>query len=100
MALRKSHGRVRIYFDENFSPHLIRAFAALQDGRAREDIQVLSIAGEFGKGCADETWIPAVAQQHGVAITQDTNLYRTRAQLELCEANKIEVFFFKPPKVG
>jgi hypothetical protein len=91
---------MRAYFDENFSPHLIKAFSALQEGRAREDIQVLSIALEFGKGCVDETWIPAIAQQHGVAITQDTNLYRTRAQLELCEANKIGIFFFKPPKAG
>lgn len=91
---------MRVYFDENFSPHLIRGFAILQGGRAREDIQVLSIAEEFGKGCPDETWIPAVARQHGVIITQDTNINRTRAQWALCEANKIGVFFLKPPKAG
>jgi len=91
---------MRIYFDENFSPHLINGFAALQCGRASEDVQVLSIAIEFGRGCEDEVWIPAVAQQHGVAITQDTNIHRTRAQWALCQANKIGVFFFKPPKSG
>jgi hypothetical protein len=100
MELRKSAGGMRIYFDENFSPHLIAAFAALQDGRPREDIQVISIAEQFGKGCEDEVWIPGIAKQHGVAITQDTNIHRTRAQWALCQANKIGVFFLKPPKDG
>jgi hypothetical protein len=91
---------MRIYFDENFSPHLIQAMAALQAGRRSEDVQVHSIAQEFGKGCPDENWIPAVAQQHGVAVTQDTNIHRMRGQWELCQANKVGVFFFEPAKAG
>lgn len=91
---------MRIYFDENFSPHLIKALATLQDGRPREDVQVFSIQEQFCKGCDDEVWIPAVAQQHGVAITQDTNINRTKAQWALCQANKIGIFFLEPPKAG
>jgi len=91
---------MRIYFDENFSPHLIKAFTALQDGRKSEDVQVLSIKDAFGKGCPDETWIPGVAKQHGVAITQDANIHRIRAQYDLCEFNKIGIFFIDPPKSG
>jgi hypothetical protein len=91
---------MRLYFDENFSHRLIEGFAVLQSGRPSEDVQVLSLAEEFGKGCADETWIPGIAQQHGVAITQDTSIHRTRAQWALCQANKIGVFFYKTPKDG
>lgn len=91
---------MRIYFDENFSPHIIKGFAALQDGRKSEDIQVFSIEEAFGKACADETWIPGIARQHGVAITQDNNIYRTPAQWELCKSNKIGIFFIHPPKSG
>jgi hypothetical protein len=41
---------------------------------------------------------PGIAAKHGVVITQDMNVHRTRAQWELCRANKIGMFFFKPPK--
>ena len=55
---------------------------------------VASVEDEFGRGAADEVWIPGVAGRHGVALTQDLNIHRVRAQWELCKANKIGVFFF------
>ena len=91
---------MRIYFDENFSPHLIEGLARIQSGRLSEDIMVCSVKGEFGQGTPDETWIPAVAKRHGVVITQDTSIHRTKAQWGLCQANKIGVVFVKPPKKG
>ena len=91
---------MRIYFDENFSPHLVAGMQAFQNNRRSEDVTVLSVVEDFGRGTADETWIPAVAKVHGVALTQDVNIHRTRAQAALCQANKIGVFFFKPPKDG
>ena len=39
-----------------------------------------------------------MAKRHGVIITQDLNIHRTRAQWELCQAHKVGVFFFKSPK--
>jgi hypothetical protein len=91
---------MRIYFDENFSPALIEGLKRIQDGRRRDDITVCSVIEEFGRGAADETWIPAVATRHGVVITQDLNINRTRAQWELCRTNRIGVFFVRPPKKG
>ena len=89
---------MRIYFDENFSPHLVAGIRAIQEGRRSEDVTVASVEDEFGRGAADEVWIPGVASRHGVALTQDLNIHRVRAQWELCKANKIGVFFFKPPR--
>ncbi len=89
---------MRVYFDENFSPHLVAGMRSLQDGRKSEGITVSSIAEEFQRAAPDELWIPGVASRHGVALTQDINIYRTHAQWELCQQNKIGVFFFRPPK--
>ena len=89
---------MRVYFDENFSPALVDGLRRIQEGRRADDITVCSMIEEFGRGAADETWIPGVASRHGVVITQDTNIHRTRAQWELCRTNKIGVFFLKPPK--
>ena len=88
---------MRIYFDENFSPHLVRGMREFQGARRSEDVAVCSIEEEFGRGSDDEVWIPGVASRHGVALTQDININRTKRQWELCQANKIGVFFFKPP---
>jgi hypothetical protein len=50
---------MRIYFDENFSPHLVAGIRAIQDGRRSEDVTVVSVEDEFGRGAADEVWFPA-----------------------------------------
>lgn len=89
---------MRIYFDENFSPHLVEGLRRIQEGRKGEGVTVCSVIDEFGQGADDEAWIPGIARRHGVAITQDVNIHRTRAQWDLCQASKIGVFFFKPPK--
>jgi hypothetical protein len=91
---------MRIYFDENFSPALVEGLRRIQEGRRRDDIEVCSVKEEFGRGARDEDWIPGIASRHGVVITQDTNIHRTKAQWELCRRNKIGVFFVKPPKKG
>jgi hypothetical protein len=91
---------MRIYFDESFSPALIEGLRRIQEGRRSDDITVCSMIEEFGRGAPDETWIPGVASRHGVVITQDININRTRAQWELCRVNKIGVFFVRPPKKG
>lgn len=89
---------MKIYFDENFSPHLAEGMKAFQSGRRAEDTDVVWIPDEFERGCPDETWIPAIAQKHGVVITQDQNIHRVRAQAALCRQNKIGIIFLKRPK--
>ena len=71
-----------------------------QDARPSEGVTVISCPLEFKRGAADEDWIPQVASKHGVVLTQDLNIHRTRAQWELCQQNKIGVFFFKSPRAG
>ncbi len=89
---------MRIYFDENFSPHIARAFRELEKGRPGDAVEVCHITEEFARGTADEIWLPAIAMKHGCIITQDLNIRRTRLLWEICEKNKIGVFFFRPPK--
>ncbi|MBI4650580.1 hypothetical protein HY745_04695 [Candidatus Desantisbacteria bacterium] len=89
---------MKIFFDENFSPFLAEGFSSFQKGRKEEDIEVLHIATYFGRGVKDEEWISKVAQMHGTAITQDTNIRRTQVLHELCSKNNIRLFFFKSPK--
>ena len=89
---------MRIYFDENFSPALVAGLKAFQEGRPSEGVTVCSVIEEFDRGAVDEIWIPGIASRHGIAITQDLNINRTRAQWELCRSNKIGIIFIKPPK--
>jgi hypothetical protein len=91
---------MRIYFDENFSHRVAAGMREFQDARPNEGVSVIWCPDEFGKGAQDEDWIPKVASKHGVVLTQDLNIHRTRAQWELCSTNKIGIFFFKPPKAG
>ena len=91
---------MRIYFDENFSHRIASGMREFQDAKPSEGISVIWAPEEFGKGAKDEEWIPLVASKHGIVLTQDINIHRTRAQWELCRQNKIGIFFFKPPKAG
>ena len=89
---------MRIYFDENFSKQLVYGIGEFQKGRRSEDIEVIYIPDEFGRGSPDDEWIPKVAQRHGCVITQDINISRTPMLWDLCKENKIGVFFFRQPK--
>ena len=90
---------MRFYFDENITPQIARALSILQENIHNEGaIKVFNIRDEFGRGAADEEWIPEVGKKGGIVITQDLNIHRTRQQRELYRQFKIGVVFFKPPK--
>jgi hypothetical protein len=90
---------MKIIFDENFSPHLAEGFACFQNGNHAEGVEVLHMNGVFnGRGTPDEKWIPVVAQMHGIVITQDFNIHRTRHLYQMCQKYKLGIFFFRPPK--
>lgn len=91
---------MRIYFDENFSHRIASGMREFQSAKPSEGVTIVWSPEEFGKGAADEDWIPKIASKHGVVLTQDQNIHRTRAQWELCQHNKLGIFFFKPPKSG
>ncbi len=88
---------MKFYFDENITPQIVRALEILQEP-LKEEIEVYSIADEFGRGAADEEWIPKVAKENGIVITQDINIQRTKHQRELYRNHNLGVIFLKPPK--
>lgn len=91
---------MRFYFDENISPNIAEALAILQNPRIDEKIKVSTIRDEFGPGTPDEVWIPKVAENDGIVITQDFNIQRARHQRELYKKHGLGVVFFRPPKKG
>lgn len=91
---------MRIYFDENFSHRIAKGMREFQEARRSENIDVIWCPDEFGRGAADEDWIPKVATKQGVILTQDINIHRTKAQWSLCQSNKVGVFFFRAPRDG
>ncbi|MFN5834469.1 MAG: hypothetical protein ACK46A_14000 [Akkermansiaceae bacterium] len=91
---------MRIYFDENFSHRIVAGMREFQQAKPSEGVTVIWAPDEFGRGAADEDWIPQVAAKHGIIITQDLNIHRISAQWELCQRNKVGLFFFKPPRGG
>jgi hypothetical protein len=88
---------MKFYFDENITPQIARALAILQEPRQQENVEVHTIRGAFGKGAPDEEWIPKVAAEDGIVVTQDMNIHRTRHQRELYRQHGLGVVFFKPP---
>lgn len=91
---------MKFYVDENITPNIAKALAILQNPRVDEQIKVFTIRDEFGKGTPDEKWIPEVAAEDGIVITQDLNIHRVHQQRELYKQHGLGVVFFKPPKKG
>ena len=91
---------MKIYFDENTFPHLARGLNAIQEPLNKKDgenIEIVYLPDEFGKGVKDEEWIPVLGKIGAVIITHDLNINRTRSQRELYRQHGLGVFFFTPP---
>ena len=89
---------MRLFFDENFPMAIARGLHEFQKGRRGNPVDVFHIASEFKRGIPDEEWIPKLAQQHAVVVTQDVSIYRRQAQAELCRKYKLGLVFIKTPK--
>lgn len=90
---------MKFFFDENFSQYLVKGLNTLQEGR-HDGNQLEFIPDILGRGVSDEEWIPWVADQSGIAFTQDTNIRRQRLQWQLCQKHGLSIVFVKPPKKG
>lgn len=91
---------MKIYFDENTFPQLAYGLRALQEPlnlKENEQIEVVYLPDEFGKGAKDEDWIPKLGAIGAVIITHDLNIHRSRSQRELYMAHGLGAFFFTPP---
>jgi hypothetical protein len=85
---------MRLYFDENFAPAIAHGFREFEKGRPSEGVDVFHLTDEFKRGTKDEIWLPQVASRHGCILTQDINIHRSGILWQLCQDNKIGIFFF------
>jgi hypothetical protein len=54
---------------------------------------------EFCRGAADEVWIPGVASRHRVALMQELNIHRVRAQSDYAKPTRSESSFSSREKI-
>jgi predicted nuclease of predicted toxin-antitoxin system len=87
---------MRIFIDENMPPQLAEGLAILERPN-NKGVTVHSIQKEYGRGTADEDWIPQVGSVNGIVITQDSKMQRIKAQYELLKQYKIGIFYLIPP---
>lgn len=88
---------MKIYFDENFPYQIAKALNILQSPKEDENVEVVNISDYFGRGAADEMWIPQIAKLNGIVVTQDLRIQNTHHQRDLYREHKLGVVFFKPP---
>ena len=91
---------MKVYLDENTSPHLCHGLQELQkslNADLKEPIEVISIKEKFGTSAKDEDWIPLVGEDRAMVITHDFNLMRTRHQRELCAQYGVGLVIIRPP---
>ncbi len=88
---------IHVLVDENLSHHFAKGLNALQFPLG-DGIEVISIEDEFGKGIADEDWIPAWGKLHGIFLTQDIKITTRSQQAALFEKYKLGAFFLNTPK--
>lgn len=87
-----------IYFDENMPKYLADGFHILQQNeglRTQTTIEVRALVEDFGFGTKDRDWLTALKKANSCVITQDINIHRRKAELEIYRENKIGMFFLK-----
>lgn len=87
---------MKVYFDENISPHLAKGLHILEQPN-NQGFEIYSIKEIFGSGIEDEKWIPIVGKENSIVITQDINIQRKSNQRELYKKHGIGIFFVRPP---
>lgn len=88
---------IRVLIDENLSEYFAEGLNMMQYPLG-DDIEVTSIAKEFGKGAKDEDWIPLWGKQKGIFITQDLRITIRRQQAQLLTQHHLGAFFLDTPK--
>lgn len=87
----------RVLVDENLSEYFAEGLHIMQCPLG-DGIEVTSIIKEFGRGVADENWIPRWGQQKGIFITQDLRITTRRQQAQLLTEHQLGAFFLDVPK--
>ncbi|MBL0126830.1 MAG: hypothetical protein IPP83_05100 [Flavobacteriales bacterium] len=84
--------------DENLGEYVPRGLHLLSQHHFPA-LEVISTIDDpsMGRGVKDPDLIPLVAQKHGVLLTKDINIARTRALFQMCKDYKLGTFFLKLP---
>ena len=88
---------MNLVFDEGFSPRLSTALRELEQGHD-EGVVVKHITEVVERGTPDEEWIPKIASIHGIIISQDLNIAKTKALNSICDKHNLSLILFKQPK--
>jgi len=81
---------VKVFVDENLSPALARAPAALFAG----EHQILHIRERYGPGVTDLQWISELSREGGwVVISGDRRIRRNKAEFNAFRASRLTGFF-------
>lgn len=81
---------MKIVVDENLSPALARALAALFAG----EHEIIHIRDRYGPGVTDLEWIPELSQEgQWVVISGDRRIRKNKAEANAFRASKLTGFF-------
>ncbi|MCJ2118241.1 hypothetical protein MKK65_16980 [Methylobacterium sp. J-001] len=81
---------MKVFVDENLSPALARALAALFAG----EHQILHIRERYGPGVTDLQWISELSREGGwVVISGDRRIRRNKAEFNAFQASRLTGFF-------
>ncbi|MGU3494165.1 hypothetical protein ACLBXM_08990 [Xanthobacteraceae bacterium A53D] len=81
---------MNVLLDENLSPALARALAALFDGTH----QIVHLRTKFGPGVTDREWIQALsAEGRWVVISGDRRITRVRSEYQAFRSSRLVGFF-------
>lgn len=87
-----------IFMDENLGEYVPRGLDLLSQHHF-PGLRVVSTIDdhEMGRGVKDPDLIPLVAKKHGILVTKDISIARTRALFQMCKDYKMGTFFLKLP---
>jgi hypothetical protein len=84
---------VKVILDENLSPALARALAALFEGQH----QIEHIRTKFGGGAKDVDWIKALSQEgRWIVISGDRRITKVKAESHAFRNSRLIGFFLAP----
>lgn len=77
------------YFDENWSPLLVRGLTIIR-GKKETGFDFVHLLQRFPAGTPDEVWIPVIAGEHCVVLTSDRAKRGHGSPLPVvCVANRV-----------
>lgn len=88
---------IRVLIDENLSEYFADGLNTMQNPLG-DGIEVTSAIKEFGRGIADEEWIPKWGKEKGIFITQDLKITTRKHQAQLLTQHNLGAFFLDVPK--